>query len=297
MIALRSTVFGVITVGLTVLAHAAAGGGVPSPAALAVLMLVTGAVGAPLFRRGLRPAALVPVAGAAQVGLHPVFQGLAGGMDPAQHVGHGSPLVMLGAHVVAGVLAVLLVTTLDPVLRCLRLRGTRLLVGLGVVRVGPVTESRPVLAGDDLVVTSRLVVLAAPRRGPPCGAASSCLIPPRDVRSADGMPGAPECGVHCSPQGSAPFAGTDLFKCRRRRLRRRGGRVPPAGRGTPFYFFRFLLPCVEESSVLSKSFLRACARTVVVTAGVAALSLTGALAASAHVTVSATRPRPVPTPC
>ena len=38
---------------------------------------------------------------------------------------------------------------------------------------------------------------------------------------------------------------------------------------------------------MSKSFLRACARTVVVTAGVAALSLTGALAASAHVTVSA----------
>jgi len=167
VIALRSTVFGVITVGLTVLAHAAAGGGLPSPAALAVLMLVTGAVGAPLFRRGLRPAALVPVVGAAQVGLHPVFQGLAGGMEPAQHVGHGSPLVMLGAHVVAGVLAVLLVTTLDPVLRCLRLRGTRLLVGLGVVRVGPVTESRPALAGDDLVVTSRLVVLAAPRRGPP----------------------------------------------------------------------------------------------------------------------------------
>ncbi|HEY7813073.1 MAG TPA: YcnI family protein [Nakamurella sp.] len=38
---------------------------------------------------------------------------------------------------------------------------------------------------------------------------------------------------------------------------------------------------------MSKSFLRACGRTVVVAAGVAVLSLTGALAASAHVTVSA----------
>ncbi len=37
---------------------------------------------------------------------------------------------------------------------------------------------------------------------------------------------------------------------------------------------------------MSKSFLRACARTVVVAAGVGALTLGGALAASAHVTVS-----------
>jgi hypothetical protein len=166
VIALRSTAFGAITLGLTLLAHAAAGGGVPSPVALAVLVLVTGAVGAPLFRRGLRPAVLVPVVGAAQVALHPVFQGLAG-MEPAGHAGHGSPQVMLGAHVVAGVLAVLLVTALDPVLRCLRLHGAPLLVRLGVVRVGPVTQARPIPADDHLVVTCRAVVLVAPRRGPP----------------------------------------------------------------------------------------------------------------------------------
>lgn len=201
MIALRSTVFGVITVGLTVLAHAAAGGGVPSPAALAVLMLVTGAVGAPLFRRGLRPAALVPVVGAAQVGLHPVFQGLAGGMEPAQHVGHGSPLVMLGAHMAAGVLAVLLVTTLDPVLRCLRLRGARLLVGVGVVRVGPVAESRPVLAGDDLVVTSRLVVLAAPRRGPPSALPAAVLSRPATFGPPAGCPAPPSAGFIARRKG------------------------------------------------------------------------------------------------
>src|SRR6478609_7396950 len=89
VIALRSAVFGAITVGLTVLAHAAAGGWVPAPVALTVLMVVTAAVGAPLFRRGLRPAVLIPVVGAAQVALHPVFQGLSG-TSAAGHAGHGS---------------------------------------------------------------------------------------------------------------------------------------------------------------------------------------------------------------
>jgi len=167
VIALRSAVFGAITVGLTVLAHAAAGGWVPAPVALTVLMVVTAAVGAPLFRRGLRPAVLIPVVGAAQVALHPVFQGLSG-TSAAGHAGHGSSLGMLGAHVIAGVLAVQLVTALDPALRCLGLRGASLLVRLGVVRVAPVAEPGPVPADDDLLVlTPRVMALPGPRRGPP----------------------------------------------------------------------------------------------------------------------------------
>ncbi len=166
MIALRCTAFGVIAVGLTGLAHAAAGGGLPSPVAFVVLVLLTGAVGAPLFRRGLRPAMLVPVVAASQAALHPVFEGLAVA-DSTPHPGHGSPTAMLGAHVIAGVLAALLVTALDPVLRCLRLRGVRLPISCGVVRVGPIAAPRPVPAGDELIVTARVVALAAPRRGPP----------------------------------------------------------------------------------------------------------------------------------
>jgi hypothetical protein len=169
VIALRSIVFGAVTVGLTVSAHAAAGGGVPSPAALAVLMVVTSAVGAPLLRRRLRPTMLVPVVGAAQVALHPVFQGLAD-TDPAGHAGHGSALPMLGAHVVAGVLAVLLVTALDPAVRCVGLRGAKMLVRLGVVRVAPVAESLVVPLDDGLVLTPRVMALPAPRRGPPTSA-------------------------------------------------------------------------------------------------------------------------------
>jgi hypothetical protein len=166
VIALRSAVFGAVTVGLTVLAHAAAGGGVPSPVAVALLVVVTSAVGAPMFRRRLRTRTLVPVVGVAQVALHPVFQGLADTAADA-HAGHGSALPMLVAHVVAGVLAVLLVTALDPVMRCLGLRGARMPVRLGVVRVAPAAQSPVVPFGDDVVLTPRVMALPAPRRGPP----------------------------------------------------------------------------------------------------------------------------------
>ena len=74
---------------------------------------------------------------------------------------------MLGAHVVAGVLAVLLVTALDPAFRCLGLRGARMLVRLGVVRVAPVTYPSVVPFDDTLVLTPRVMALPAPRRGPP----------------------------------------------------------------------------------------------------------------------------------
>lgn len=174
MIALRSTVFAGMTVGVTALAHAAAGGGVPSPVAMTVLLVATGAVGAPLLRRRLRPTTLVPVVGAAQVALHPVFQGLAD-TDQAGHAGHGSALPMLGSHVVAGVLAVLLVTALDPAVRCLGLRGARMLVRLGVVRVAPVTDPPVVQFDDELVLTPREMALPARRRGPPARASVAAL--------------------------------------------------------------------------------------------------------------------------
>jgi hypothetical protein len=77
---------------------------------------------------------------------------------------------MLGAHVVAGVLAVLLVTALDPAVRCVGLRGAKMLVRLGVVRVAPVAESLVVPLDDGLVLTPRVMALPAPRRGPPTSA-------------------------------------------------------------------------------------------------------------------------------
>ncbi len=174
MIALRSIAFGVVTVGLTVLTHAAAGGGAPSPVALALLVVVTAAVGAPMFRRRLRTHTLIPVVGAAQVALHPVFQGLSDSAVDG-HAGHGSALPMLGAHVVAGVLAVLLVTALDPVVSCLGLRGARMPVRLVVVRATPEAEPPIVPFADEVVPAPRVTALAAPRRGPPPRAFSAAV--------------------------------------------------------------------------------------------------------------------------
>lgn len=166
MIALRSTVLGVITIGLTLLAHVAAGGVTPAPAALAILVLVTAAAGMPLLRRRLRPMPLVLVMGGAQALLHPVFEGLAT-PDPGGHTGHGPPTVMLGAHVIAGVLAVLLVTALDPAVQCLGARRARLRVRLGLVRVAPVGPAPRVPRPDDRPPTPRVLASPAPRRGPP----------------------------------------------------------------------------------------------------------------------------------
>lgn len=166
MFALRSCVFGVITVGLTLLAHVAAGGAFPAPAALLVLLLVTAAAGMPVLRRRLGPTPLVVMMGGAQAVLHPVFEGLAT-MDPAGHTGHGTASLMLGAHMAAGVLAVLLVTALDPALRALGVRSARLPIRLGVVRVAPVAPLLPPPADDEVVVTPRVVARPAPRRGPP----------------------------------------------------------------------------------------------------------------------------------
>ncbi len=164
MIAARSLVFGLITVGLTVLAHAAAGGGVPPATSLLVLVLVTAVIGYPLLRRTWRPAALPVAIGSAQVGLHPVFEALAQG-DGTGHAAHATAPAMLGAHVVAGVLAGLLVTALDPVLRCLRLRGAR------PARVPTAAAVEPRVSGPVRPAppssTPRVVSIVAPRRGPP----------------------------------------------------------------------------------------------------------------------------------
>jgi hypothetical protein len=163
VIAARSLVFGLITVTLTVLAHAAAGGGTPPTIGLAVLVLVTAAVGMPLLRRPMRPTTLLTAVGVAQVVLHPAFQGPAA--DPTGHAAHGAAPAMLGAHVLAGVLSVLLVTALDPVLRCLRLRCARLSRVRPATPVGPADP--PVLGTAPRSSTPRLVSIAAPRRGPP----------------------------------------------------------------------------------------------------------------------------------
>lgn len=166
MVALRSAVFAAITIGLTTLAHAAAGGSVPPPVALGMLLLVTAVAGLPLFRRSLRPSALIALVGGTQAGLHPVFEGLAAA-PTAGHIGHGSPVIMLGAHVAAGVLAVLLVSALDPAVRCLPLGRLRLPRVRRDVR--PATE-RPCPAQVDVPIvgfTARVMTAAAPRRGPP----------------------------------------------------------------------------------------------------------------------------------
>lgn len=170
VIAVRSLVLGAITVGLTGLAHAAAGGRLPAPVALATLMAVTAATAVPLLRRRLRPALLLPAMAATQAVLHPVFEGLA---DPAGHSGHGAPSLMLGAHAAAGVLAVLMVTTLDPALHAFGVRGARLPIRLGVVRVAPVRPALPPPERHDVAPTPRVTARPAPRRGPPARPATS----------------------------------------------------------------------------------------------------------------------------
>ncbi len=200
MIAARSLVFGLITVGLTVLAHAAAGGGVPPVTSLLVLVLVTAAVGYPLLRRIWRPAALPVAIGAAQVGLHPVFEALAqsGGTG---HAAHTAAPAMLGAHVVAGMLGALLVTALDPVLRCLRLRGARL-VRVPVAAAVEPRAPEPVRSAPPSL-TPRVVSIAAPR--PPCG-----VDPPVVSDRAD---------VGATPTARSAEPRTDIPVCERSRSR------------------------------------------------------------------------------
>lgn len=135
-------------------------------AGLLLLVLITAASGTVLFRRSLRPEVLVAAVAASQVVLHPVFQGMAGGHDGHAGQGDGSPAGMLAAHVVAGALAALLITAVDPMLRCWGVQH-------GLIPVAPpampveLPDRPPPRTITKISATTRFLVVRTPRRGPP----------------------------------------------------------------------------------------------------------------------------------
>ncbi len=257
LIAGRSVAFGLVTISITALAHAAAGGRLPSVPGAVVLVLATSATAWPVLRRDVRPTVLFAAVGVAQLALHPAFQALAG---PAAHAGHqagSGPMVL--AHVAAGLAAVALVLAVDPLVR--RLGAAR---RAGRPRV-LATGSHAVPAGPPIHLVPARVLTDAPRRGPPDRPIDRLHRRSAPVRPATAGPD-PAC-----PAGARPAV---------RRATR--SPCPPAlrVRREPAGF-----PFPDQEFFVSKSLLRSAARAAVVAAGVGALTLGGALAANAHVSV------------
>jgi hypothetical protein len=151
-------------------AHTWAGGTVPTGPGLALVSAVVLAGGLLLFTRVVPMWALLPVVGAAQLGLHESF-GLAAA-DPSHHVHQAHKASEVIAAPDPGwtwqmVVAHLFVTALTALLWWAGRRAASYVVLLGTRAHGPVV-ARPQLRPAGVRVRSLLVhLLAAPRRGPP----------------------------------------------------------------------------------------------------------------------------------
>ena len=156
-------------VAFAAVAHAGAGGALPSSGRLMALVVVTGAVCWALHQRVLRLVTASLLAAAAQLVVH-----LAGaaGSSPALHTGHGEHLgaatgasdsQMVLAHLLSGAVTVLALVHQEQALLVV----VRSLTPAHVVHVpAHVAPSRPP-TGDVVCVGPLVVVDAAPRRGPP----------------------------------------------------------------------------------------------------------------------------------
>jgi hypothetical protein len=167
VIALRSVIFAVIAVGLSAAAHVLAGGGSPPAAGVAVSAALTACLSLPLFRKALRPLALLGVVGPAQGVLHPVFNALT---TPTAHAHSASvtnfSLTMLAAHIGSAVLAALLVVAIDPLVRSMTERWALRVARRPVLVISSCAQ--PALPAEDTIsAATEHVLLAAPRRGPP----------------------------------------------------------------------------------------------------------------------------------
>jgi len=162
----------VITVGLSMVAHVAAGGAPPAVGSLALLTALSALVSLPILLRWRSSAALVPLLTAAQGALHPAF-GVLTDASGGAHAGHamaGSGAwssTMVVAHLAAGLVAASLVVLVDRLLRSAFLgRLQRPVLSAPVVdrtsaAPGQV-RTRPAWAA-----VAATLLHAAPRRGPP----------------------------------------------------------------------------------------------------------------------------------
>ncbi|WP_420124361.1 hypothetical protein [Nakamurella sp.] len=168
--AARTVPMAVITVGLSVAAHVAAGGLPPAIGPLALLTALSAVVSLPILLRWRSPAAVVPLLTAAQGALHPAFGLLT---DGAGHAGHAMPgagswsSTMVLAHLAAGLVAATLVVLVDHLLAAAFLgRWQRPVLSTPMPdrrALGPQPiRTRPVWAA-----VAAALVHAAPRRGPP----------------------------------------------------------------------------------------------------------------------------------
>lgn len=167
----------VVTVGLSVAAHVAAGGMPPAVGPLALLTALSAVVSLPILLRWRSPVALVPSLTAAQGALHPAFGLLA---EPGGHAGHAAmnaghaamtgagpwTPAMLLAHLAAGLLAACLIVLVDHFLRSAFLgRWQRPLLSAPIVD-GAAVAARP-RTRPAWVAAAADLMHAAPRRGPP----------------------------------------------------------------------------------------------------------------------------------
>jgi hypothetical protein len=175
--AVRAVHLAVIAVGLSVVAHVAAGGAAPSVTSLALLTVLSAVVSLPILLRWRSPAALIPLLTAAQGVLHPTF-GVLTDASGGAHTGHALPgsgawsSTMVVAHLAAGLLAASLVVLVDRLLRSAYLgRLQRPALTAPVVR-SAVAGALPVRTRPAWAAVAADLLDAAPRRGPPaaCGA-------------------------------------------------------------------------------------------------------------------------------
>ncbi|MFB9313512.1 hypothetical protein [Nocardioides plantarum] len=158
--------------------HLWAGGSLPSVPWLLVMASVVFGTGLLVLRGRVRPLVAVPVLVAAQLLLHAWLTALSTPMDGAGHLAHAHlsdghhahallDPTMLVVHVAGGLLTALLWE--------LRARAGEVVVTWTRSPLPPLPALRPVAAPVPLprALSSRFVVAAAPRRGPPAPVATA----------------------------------------------------------------------------------------------------------------------------
>jgi hypothetical protein len=156
--------------------HLAAGGSLPSALWLLVMASAVFGTGLLVLRGRVRPLVAVPVLVAAQLLLHAWLTALTSPVDASGHLAHGMHAghahalldpTMLAVHVGGGLLT--------AVLWELRARAAEVVVTWTRQPLPPLPAPRLVAAPVPLprALSSRFVVAAAPRRGPPVPAATA----------------------------------------------------------------------------------------------------------------------------
>jgi hypothetical protein len=164
---LRGALLAVTSAGLAVSAHAVGGGGFPDTGLTALLTLAVAAVGVALARRRLSRIAMFAALGGSHLAMHLVLTAAA--RSTGMTDGRMNPVLMLIGHVVAVLLAGVVLTRADSAIFTLAAVCSMLLpcrLGSPPVRLTPPRPPVPVAAPTDRVreVMSRRV---HSRRGPP----------------------------------------------------------------------------------------------------------------------------------